>query len=393
MTNICIDGNEANIPNRVGSNVYAYQVLKQIEKITRGIENHNFTVVLRKAALNDMPQERVGWKYVCFGPKPFWTQWALPLYLYLNKNQYDVFFSPGHYAPFLCPVPSVTTIMDTAYLDFPHHFKQKDLFQLSYWTKRAVKNAQKVISISHATKLSVIKNYNKNPDSVVVAFPGLVEKKSEIIDPNCNLVLKNIKINSPYILFVGTIQPRKNVTTLIEAFEIFTRMTAGRNLKKSLISKKNTKQKFQLILAGKVGWLAGDTLERINNSPLVERIVQTGFISDSQKNCLYKQALATVLLGEGEGFGLPPLESLSHGTPVVVANNASLPEVVGEVGLKVDPKDPQAVAQALYDIYSFSARERARYRKKALEQSQNFSWKKTSEIILKVLSDVGNQKT
>lgn len=385
----CIDGNEANVQNRVGSNVYAFEILKQFEENNRNNQELTFTIVLREPHLPDMPSQREGWSYQILTPKPLWTQLALPIHLFLNKNKYDAFFSPGHYAPFICPIPYATTVMDTAYLEFPDHFKPSDLFQLTHWTKMAVKGAKKIFAISLSTKKSIIKNYHKNEADVVVAYPG-IGKFSKLMSPaQCNSFLKKYKITKPYILYVGTIQPRKNLPILIEGFEIFRRMLAGRSLKKSYKSK-NSFPDVKLVLAGKIGWLAEETLARIDNSALKKDIIQTGFINDSQKYCLYQNAMATVLLGQAEGFGLPPLESMAFGTPAVVANSASLPEVVGKIGSIVKNLNPQEVAQVLYDIHEFSAKDRAKYRKSAIEHSKNFDWKNTAEIILKTLENLPN---
>lgn len=384
---ICIDGNEANVKNRVGSNIYAYKVLCELEKLTFNKKKLSVTVLLRDKPLSDMPKARDGWQYQTFGPKKLWTQLALPFHLYFHRYTYDLFFSPGHYAPFVCPIPSVVAVMDTAYLDFPDHFKPQDLFQLKHWTRIAVKNSCKVIAISKATKKSVIKHYHKAPGEVVVAYPGIekLSKTAVLNKTRSKSILRKFKITEPFILFVGTLQPRKNISTLVESFEIFTRMVAGRTLKKTAKSKSKPPE-VKLVLAGKIGWLAEESLDRIANSPLSKSIIQTGFISETEKTNLYHQAVATVLLGRGEGFGLPPLESLACGTPTVVARDSSLPEVVGEIGFQVKQDNPEETAKALYKIYKFTAREKARYRKLAIEHSENFTWSATSEIILKTLT-------
>lgn len=386
--NICVDGNEANVSSRVGSNVFAYELLSELEKSTRNKSNLSWTIALRQEPLPDMPKARPGWSYEVVEPGFLWTQFGLPIFLFKNKKKFSVFFSPGHYTPFVCPIKSVNCIMDTAYLDFPDQFKPNDLFQLKHWTRIAVKNASKVIAISQATKQDIIKHYSKSPEEIVVAYPGFKKSTVEISDKAFDKWLKKMRITGPYLLFVGTIQPRKNIPDLVEAFEIFRRMIAGRNLKKVLGKKKNTKTP-KLVLAGKVGWLSQDSLDRISNSPLKEDIVLTGFISEAEKQALYKNAIATVLLGTGEGFGLPPLESMAHGTPVIVANDASLPEVVGSVGLKSEPNNPQSAAELMYQVFNMTAREKARQRKLLIEQSQKFTWKKTSKVVLETLKQLG----
>ncbi len=389
MIKIAIDGNEANISNRVGSNVYAFELLRSLEKLTHSNQNIDFTVLLRQQPITDLPKARLRWNYRVVGPSRLWTQWALPLHLFAYRHQYDLLFSPGHYAPHTCPVPYVSSIMDTAYLDFPDHFRKTDLFQLTFWTKRAVKNAAKIVAISEATKADIVRHYHKKPQDIVVIYPAHTVKRIIFTEAEKSKFFKQNRISEPYILFVGTIQPRKNLTTLVEAFEIFTRMAASRALKTSRrTSTKTCSVAPKLVLAGKTGWMADSTLERIDASPLKQRIILTGFVTEAQKQMLYKNALASVLIGTHEGFGIPPLESLAHRTIPVVSNTTSLPEVVGDAGLQVDPTNAQAVADALWQVYTLTARERALYRRKAADQVKRFSWDKSARIVLNTLESV-----
>ncbi len=394
---IAIDGREANTQSRVGSNVYAFEIIKSLYKITEKMDEVDITILLSNQKMNDMPEERNNWKYLSFGPEKFWTQWALPIHLFKFKNNYDVFFTPGHYAPRISSIPYVSSVMDTAYIDHPTQFKKTDAIKLTKWTNYSVKNAKKVIAISNYTKQEVIKNYKKNSEDIVVAYPGNDLDKLKIKSYESYEFLKQNKISLPYILFVGTIQPRKNIIKLIEAFEIFNRMKAGRalkklNLKNANISVQNDQKKVKLILAGKIGWLSEKIIKRINDSPLKSRIILTGFVSQKEKQILYKNALASCLVGTHEGFGIPPLESLNFGVPPIVSNTTSLPEVVGDAGFMADPHNSQDIANKIWEVFSLSSREKGLFRKVAREQIKKFSWEDSATKILNTLIEIAQPK-
>ena len=150
---IGIDGNEANTENRVGIGQFAFNVLFNIEKIDK--DNH-FLIYLKDNPCSDFPQEREGWKYIVFGPKKYWTQFALPLKLLTQKEKLNVFFSPSHYAPRFSLFPTVVSIMDLWHHRHPEQFTGKDLYQLTNWEKYSVRNARKIITISEFSKKEII---------------------------------------------------------------------------------------------------------------------------------------------------------------------------------------------------------------------------------------------
>lgn len=383
---IAIDGNEANVPNRVGSNVYAYELLNALEERTRNDPTIAITVLLANPALNSLPVDRKGWRYQVVGPKKFWTQWALPLHLFRKQKIYDILFTPGHYAPRICPIPYVSSVMDTAYLDYPEQFTPRDRVQLTNWTKYSVAHAQKVVAISNYTKSSVIKHYAKPAQDIVVAYPAINSLSSIIPEADRTIFFNKHGITGPYILFIGTLQPRKNLHRLIDAYEVL--RDRLRTQPQEVNSKKKRKKELQapqLVLAGKTGWLAEPILEKIKKSKYAADIITTGFISELEKKALYTKASALVLIGLHEGFGIPPLEAMKYGTIPLIANTTSLPEVVGEAGLTVDPLDVQAIATQLWKIVHFTVKERATYLRKGREQVTKFSWAKSADTILKTL--------
>lgn len=377
---IAIDGNEANVANRVGSNVYAYEILIQLERQTRADKTFTFTILLAAELKTDLPKEREGWQYSVIGPKVFWTQWALPLHLFLHSHNYDLFYTPGHYAPRFSSVPYVSSVMDLAFIPYPKHFKKEDSLKLTAWTKYSVQHARKVIAISEYTKQEIIKYYQKPAKDIIVAYPAVRPPKKLPSRETISSVEKKFKIYSPYILFLGTIQPRKNIETLVAAFEL-------------MLKRRMLPFKPQLVLAGKVGWLAEPIMKRIQSSSVQKYIITTDFISDREKEALLAGADATALLGLYEGFGIPPLEALHFGSIPVVSETTSLPEVVGEAGFVVDPTDTKAIAKTLTQVLTLNSTKRAQLRKHAREQVKQFSWESTTQRILETLLSVLKDKS
>lgn len=378
MYRFAIDGNEANVIQRVGSNVYAFEVLTYLEKLTSKSDEYNVTVLLSSPPVVDMPIERAGWTYKVVKPRPMWTQIGLPTHLFLHKKEYDVFFTPGHYAPRTSAVPYISSVMDLAFLQYPKQFRHKDYMQLKEWTRYSVKHAAKVLAISEFTKQAIIKTYKKKKEDVFVAYPSLPESAAHEKEP-ITWLKKELGVSGPYVLYVGTLQPRKNLVTLVKAFELFSEKYPKK------------KEKPLLVIAGKIGWLAEETLKTIENSPVKEQIKVIGYVTEGQKQLLYRKSLCAVLIGLYEGFGIPPLEAMANGTLPVVANTSSLPEVVGEAGFTVDPTSVKDIADTFGEISTLGARQRASLLKKGRVQVKAFSWQKSAEHILEALREVADR--
>lgn len=380
--NIAIDGNEANVSNRVGSNVYAYEIIKNLYNIVKN-KPVKVTVLLSQPPQSDLPKENKKWQYHIITPVKFWTQWALPIHLYFNSNKYDVLYTPGHYAPRLSAVPYVSSVMDLAFLKFPEQFRKKDLVQLENWTKYSVKNAKKVITISQFSKEDIVQQYHKNDNDIVVAYPAVEPSQRKISPAERKKVLNKFKITDPYILYLGTIQPRKNLINLIEAFEkLSIRLPIGKRKKVS---------KLQLVIAGKIGWLADDVSKRVEESPFKNNIVMTGFVTDFEKEVLLSKANTLALVGLYEGFGIPPLEALHQNVVPVVSNTSSLPEVVGQAGITTDPTNPTQIAQDLEEALTLTTRTKREYLKFKRAQVEKFGWKYSAKIVYKTIEEVAHE--
>ena len=380
---LAIDANEANVINRVGSNVYAYRLITELYRLTAKKKNWQITVLLSSPKLEDLPKKRKNWQYILVTPKKLWTQWALPLHLFFHKKDYDLFFTPGHYAPRISSVPYVSSVMDLAYLHFPKQFRQDDLLQLKNWTKYSVKNARKVLTISQFSKTEIVKHYHKKETDVLVAYPDCQLPKAANLE-KIKKYFKEWEIKNNYLLYLGTIQPRKNLIKLLEAYEKYLRKLIA-NQKSP--GKKALERAPQLVIAGKIGWLADEFVERVKNSPFSEKVVLTGFIPDEMKAPLYRYAKASFLLSFYEGFGIPPLESIRSGCIPIVANNSSLVEVVGKDGVLVNPERSIEIASAIWQVTHLKSRDYQKKIKKLQKHTQQFSWEKSGKILLKLLKE------
>jgi glycosyltransferase involved in cell wall biosynthesis len=280
--------------------------------------------------------------------------------------------------------------MDTAYLAFPYEFKLKDRLQLTNWTKYSVEKAAAVVAISRFTKKCIQESYGTSSRDVVVAYPA-VHPLLKLNAVQQRHLLSELLIEGPYFLYLGTIQPRKRIQIIIEAFEMLCQQVLAE--KKQYRSKHQTvRQLPQLVIAGKLGWLAEGVVERCHRSRFCKQILLTGFVTDEQKSALLTGASAVLMVGRHEGFGIPALEAMQAGTIPIVARTGSLPEVVGAAGLLVAADNPLQLANKCAQILRMSSRERKMLISKGKEQARQFSWQTSAEIILDALENVASSR-
>jgi len=360
---------------RVGIGQYAFELLSQLEQITNNLKNLKFQIYLKELPIIDMPKERIGWKYIIVKPKKLWTQIGLPLYLYTHFPRPDVFFTPTHYAPRFSPVPTAVSVMDLSFLHFPDLFAKKDLYQLISWTKYSVKNAKKVFTISESSKNDILEKYQLGSEKVIVTYPGIRPKLNTNTMSKSQLKEK-FGISENYILFVGTLQPRKNIVRLIEAF--------------SILFKKLQIKDLELVVVGKKGWLYEDILDAPRKFDVEKEVKFLEFVQDEDLPTIYKNAICFVLPSLYEGFGLPVLEAMRNGCPVIASNVSSLPEAGGNAAIYVNPESTSDIAEKMEKVIK-DKKLREGMIKKGSEQIKKFSWEKAAKKTLEVLEEVGGK--
>ncbi len=377
---IGIDGNEANIKNRVGVNIYAFNLLWEIYKLQDKIsENYRFVIYLSSFPLDDMPKERLGfWEYKVLEGGGLWIIKKLTPYLLLNKDKLNLFFTPSHYIPPLSRVPMVCSIMDLGYLEFSEQFEKKVFWQLKYWSAISIFISKGIIAISKETASDILRHYHFASGKIEVTHLGYDKEKFYFPYPQ-NLVRqvkRKYKIDKNYILYLGTLKPSKNIKGIIDAFNII----------------KDEFADFQLVIAGKKGWLFDEIFQKVKSLKLQERIIFTDFVDEKDKPALMAGASVFVSPSFWEGFGLIALEAMAVGTPVVVSDRGSFPEVVGGAGVLVDPQDHQDIAGGIRKVLKMEVKEYNRLVKEGLKRASLFSWKKTALKTLSFFEKIINVK-
>jgi len=274
-------------------------------------------------------------------------------------------------APPFPPCPVVATIHDLAFEHLPETFKRRSWMQLRLTVRNTAKNAAHIITVSDYSRRDIIETYGIQPDRISVTHEAAAPQFAPVSDDReLERVRQTYGIDSDYILCVGAIQPRKNLGRLIAAYSLLRRTHSEGKLPK-------------LVLAGKCAWLYDETLRTIKELELSNSVILTGYVPDADLPALYSGALCFVYPSYFEGFGLPPLEAMRCGTPVIVGNKTSLPEVVGDAGLLVDPFDVNQIASAMGKLINNSDL-RSLLRVKGLERAKEFDWKTTARQTLAV---------
>lgn len=372
---IGIDGNEANVRSRVGVNTYAYELIKNLKKLQdRGENNNKLIVYLKNSPLPDMPEETTNFKYKIISGGGMWVLTKLMPRLVLNKESLDVFLSPSHYLPPISSVPSVCSIMDLGYLDFSGQFTKKVFWQLSVWSAISIFVSKAVIAISNSTKKNIVRHYPFAGDKIYVTHLAYDSEKFNncFSEKDVRRVLKKYSIVDDYILYLGTLKPSKNIVGLLEAF--------------SFIS--NKFPNVSLVIAGKKGWLYESIYKKVEDLGLKKRVLFTDFIDEEDKPEIIKGAKVFALPSFWEGFGLDILNAMASGTPVVASNVGSIPEVIGDAGILIDPNSINSIADGLSSVLSLSKLEYNSIVQKGLFQVKKFSWEKTARQTLEVLEKV-----
>lgn len=273
-------------------------------------------------------------------------------------------------APPFAPCPVIPTIHDLAFEHLPETFKRRSWMQLRLTVRRTARHAAHIITVSEFSRRDITETYGIAPEAITVTPEAAPKHFAPVTDADkIERVRARYFIDGDYILAVGSIQPRKNLVRLLAAYSDLLRARTGAKLPR-------------LVLVGKRAWLYEEILRTANEYGLTSDVIFTGYVPEKDLPALYSGALCFVYPSYFEGFGLPPLEAMKCGTPVITGNRTSLPEVVGDAGLMVDPFESGAMSEAIGRLID-DPRLRQTLRDRGLKRALKFDWRETARLTLK----------
>ncbi len=364
---IGFDGRLANDVHKVGSGQFCYELLKAMVPL---LNNDKLRIYLDRTPQSFFPiKEMENIEIKVLKNKKFWTQTVLPKEL--NSNPPDIFYSPSLQTPFWGKCPKACTIFDIAYYDFPHEFTCFARIKAKLQLNLAIRTNQLFITISESSRNSILKLFPQIKNRLHRVYLGVSDKVSKSSEEEQNKAREKYKLQAPYILYLGRIQPRKNIVRLIEAYEE--------------LCDKHTDLPHHLVIVGSLGWLYEPILKKIQDSKYAHKIHYLGYLeNEGEKIALVSSATVLVLVSLWEGFGLPVIEAMNCGTPVLASNCSSIPEIVGDCGVLVNPYDVNEISQNLYEILSSKTLQKE-LSIKGLEKAKLFTWENTANEILTIL--------
>jgi glycosyltransferase involved in cell wall biosynthesis len=274
----------------------------------------------------------------------------------------ELFHATEHLLPPLRGVPTVLTVHDMIFKLFPEHQKRLNYWYLNATMPLYCRRASAIVTVSEASKRDIVAHYGLDPARVTViheaAAPEFVPSAPGALDQ----VRRRYGLPEQYLIHVGTIEPRKNLTRLVEALQRL----------------RQTGLAIPLVVVGSRGWLYDEFFRRLEQLELRNAVVFPGYVPSTDLPAIYSAATAAVVPSVYEGFGLPVLEAMACGTPVVSSHASSLPEIGGKAALYFDPYDVAAMSDAIAEVWGVAAL-RDEMRQKGLAQAAKFSWKRAAE--------------
>lgn len=282
-----------------------------------------------------------------------WEQTAWPLQA--ARLKLDLIHSMAFVTPLLSPCPTVVTVYDLSFIHYPERFPALQRLYLTSQTRRSCRAARRVVVISESGRHDVRRLYGLPPERIDVVAPGVDDQFRPMTKAEVTAFRQREELAGPFILHVGTLQPRKNIPLLIEALARLGRPELG------------------LALVGGKGWAYEAIFERVTTLGLEQQVRFAGYVPDDDLPLWYNSAALLAFPSVYEGFGLPVAQAMACGTPVVAANTSAIPEVAGEAALLFDPQDVGSLARHIANVLD-DPQLAATMQEAGLAQARHFSW-------------------
>lgn len=302
----------------------------------------------RMGGLQDSPMFRIAWE-----------QTGMPATI--AANRLDVFHGPISVVPMASRVPGVVTVHDLAFLKFPDQVPAGRRRWLVAATRLSARKAERIITISDNTKRDLVEWLRMPEEKVTVVPLGVSPRVRRVTGTSLDVFRMKWHVDRPYILSVGTLEPRKNLPTLLRAFA---------RIKDEI--------DHQLVLVGPEGWLTGELRATLDELALGDRVRLTGFVSDEELGGWYSAADLFAFPSYYEGFGLPSIEAMRCGAPVLASDTSSFPAVVGDAGILIPPTDADLWAESMLELLRDAGR-RHLLRERGFARAGQFTWQRTAQ--------------
>lgn len=357
---IAVDASRTTRAQRTGTENYALRLIRAVCALD---SPHQFMLYFRNQPPSDLFDVRPNVHSRVLPFPRLWTHLRFAAALYHDRP--DVTFVPAHTLPIGFPGRAVVTIHDLGYVYFPgaHPFRQRMYLDLT--TRYSARRAALILADSEATRRDLADHYRVDPRKIRVVYPG-VEGIVRSSEAESAAVRQKYGLPERYVLFLGTLQPRKNISRLVEAYQAWRSQASSAD------------QNVALVLVGRRGWLS-ETLPL--NAP---GVIVPGYVADTDIAAVYSGALALAFPSLYEGFGFPVLEAMRCGTPVLCSNTSSLPELVGDAALVIDPLDVGMIRNGLSRLITDS-RLRTDLVQRGYKQAAQFTWQAAAEQTLTAL--------
>jgi len=296
-----------------------------------------------------------------------WENMILPLKM--KRRGVDLYHSPGYVLPLLSFVPSVVTVHDTIALQFPGWCKPSNAIYYRWFLPQAVKRAVRIIAVSETVKADLVSRFEISKEKISVVYPGIDAAFKPVGDKQTLAAVRSrYGLPERFVLFVGNIEPKKNVTRLLEAFS---RVKAG------------ARPDLGLVITGRKGWKYRDVFEAAMKPALREAVLFTGYCPREDLPSLYSMADLFAFPSLYEGFGIPPLEAMACRTPVLASDRGALPETTGGCALLVDPESVEAIAEGMVRLLSDDEL-RTDFVERGVKWAGRFTWERAAAETIRV---------
>ncbi|MDA1060340.1 MAG: glycosyltransferase family 1 protein [bacterium] len=352
---------------KAGKGWYTFHIVQNLLRLDRD----NEYILYAKEGIAGFQQFKNARLKLIHGKGLFWHNKVISD---VKREGVDIFFAPSSYiTPALLPhhIKTIVTVHDLVAFLFPNRHNKKAVILEKLFLKRALKRADHIITVSQNTKKDILNKFKYERDKIDTVYCSAGDDFKPVEKDSLTSFIAKTNLPKNFFLAVGTLEPRKNYTNLIKAFAKF----------------REKHPSYHLIIVGKEGWEFQDIYDEIRENQITKKVHILGYLSGKSLVGLYNLAKGLVFPSLYEGFGIPPLEAMKSGCPVIASYSSSIPEVVGDSALLINPENPIEIANAMLKLAN-SEELCEKLRNKGLAQSRKFSWENSAKKLLEILEQL-----